>query len=175
MGEYGESGPATLAKISEMMFNLLHQSQDRLQMQFEEERSRHVLLIEEQKKQLDMQELVIKEMEVERTKLFRTNVLLKKQIGEISSLGGNSKKGAGEGEEMMELCDANSQDGVEKETEKQPQQKKKDKEREKEKDKEREKEKDKEGEKEKEKEKEKDKQKEKEREQQKERDKENQK
>ena len=62
--EYGESGPATLAKISEMMFNLLHQSQDRLQMQFEEERSRHVLLIEEQKKQLDMQELVIKEMEV---------------------------------------------------------------------------------------------------------------
>merc|ERR1712146_334827 len=101
---------------------------------------------------------VIKEMEVERTKLFRSNVLLKKQIGEISSLGGNSKKGAGEGEEMMELSDASSQDGVEKETEKQFQQKKKDKEREKEKDKEREKEK------------EKDKQKEKERERERERD-----
>merc|ERR1712146_620952 len=78
--EHGENGPATLAKISEMMFNLINQSQDRLQMQFEEERSKHVLLIEEQRKQLDTHELVIKEMEVDRTKLFRANVLQRSKL-----------------------------------------------------------------------------------------------
>ena len=139
--EHGENGPATLAKISEMMFNLLNQSQDRLQMQFEEERSKHVLLIEEQRKQLDTQELVIKEMEVDRTKLFRANVLLKKQIGELSSLSGGGKRGGADGEEVMEAYDGGSLNEGDKEEEKPPPSKKQPKEKDKEKEKEREKEK----------------------------------